>query len=205
MRSLLEKGALSSVVGTLQRLDESVEEEKEGVHSTMAVVEHCIDVGGSDVADAVSTRTELLAYLVRRVAQVSGEGGGVSPNALYASELLSMLLQTSEKARELVSQLKEKGQDTPLDGIDQLLQVAAPYRKKEPGTSEEKEFVSNVFGSICSVLMLKRNADSFRRAEGIELMLRCIKSKGFTRYLAIRALVSCGCNRIRLPPVLTLR
>ena len=44
------------------------------------------------------------------------------------------------------------------------------YKRHDPSTVEEIEFMENLFNSLCSALMLPANRDRFLRGEGIQLM-----------------------------------
>ena len=65
-------------------------------------------------------------------------------NKLYASEILSILLQTEPDNRKLFGQL---------DAIDNLLQQLAYYKRHDPTQSEELEMMENLFDCLCSCLM----------------------------------------------------
>lgn len=57
-------------------------------------------------------------------------------NKLYASEMLSIILQDNEKNRALLGEL---------DGIDTLLQQLAFYKRHDPSSAEEHELMENLF------------------------------------------------------------
>lgn len=82
-------------------------------------------------------------------------------NKLYASEILSILLQNTPENRELVGEL---------DGIDVILQQLAFYKRHDPASSEEQEMMENLFNCLCSSLMCHQNKDRFLRGEGLQLM-----------------------------------
>jgi len=44
------------------------------------------------------------------------------------------------------------------------------YKRHDPSSVEEIEFMENLFNSLCSALMLPANRDRFLRGEGIQLM-----------------------------------
>ena len=67
-----------------------------------------------------------------------------------------------------------------MDGLDGLMQIVAPYRKRDPTTLEEQECVQNMFLCLCSVLLDGSHQAAFRKGEGIELMIRCLKDQKFS-------------------------
>jgi beta-catenin-like protein 1 len=63
--------------------------------------------------------------------------------------------------------------------MDALMQIVAPFRKRDPGSMEEQECVENMFQCLCSVLLDADHQRLFRKGEGIELMLRFIKEQKY--------------------------
>lgn len=49
------------------------------------------------------------------------------------------------------------------------------YLKKDPGDSEEVEFMENVFNSVCSSLAQPEMKKAFLNSEGVELMVLMMK------------------------------
>lgn len=115
-------------------------------------------------------------------------------NKLYASELLSILLQHTPENRLLLGDL---------DGIDVLLQQLAVciyiflnlyiklnhlkinylqyYKRHDPQTAEEQEMMENLFNVLCSSLMATVNRDRFLRGEGLQLMNLMLREKKMSR------------------------
>lgn len=116
-------------------------------------------------------------------------------NKLYASELLSILLQSTPENRLLLGEL---------DGIDVLLQQLAVctfflpylftfftilinlyhfqyYKRHDPQTAEEQEMMENLFNVLCSSLMATVNRDRFLRGEGLQLMNLMLREKKMSR------------------------
>ena len=82
-------------------------------------------------------------------------------NKLYAAETLAILLQDTPENR---AALGEK------DGIDILLQQLAFYKRHDPGSNEEGEYMENLFNCLCSSLMWGPNREKFLKGEGPQLM-----------------------------------
>ena len=68
-------------------------------------------------------------------------------------------------------------EDTIIDGMEVLLLAIAAYRKSDPQVEVECEFLENVFDALAASLLREDNVRDFVKAEGIELMLRCIRQK----------------------------
>ena len=88
-------------------------------------------------------------------------------NKLYASQLLSVVLQTSEAAK---AKLVEKK-----DGIDFLLRALASYKRHDPESPDEVEHMENLFDALCAALLRKENRLVFLKDEGNELMYLMLK------------------------------
>lgn len=111
----------------LTRLNETAsEEDATGVQQTLAIVENITEI---DSAHAVylCEKTHILKYLLDRCKRKEFDA-----NKLSASELLSILLQTHSRVPELLGQLSD------VDGMDELLQAIAVYRKKDVALADEQ-------------------------------------------------------------------
>jgi beta-catenin-like protein 1 len=75
-----------------------------------------------------------------------------------------------------------------LGGIDDLLQLLAAYKRKDPKDDDEIELVENLFDGLCSALAEKENKHLFLEGEGIELMVIMIKEKKMARIRAVKVL-----------------
>ena len=100
-------------------------------------------------------------------------------NKLYCSEILSILVQDSNENRLLLGNL---------DGIDVLLQQLAAYKRHDPNSTEEQEFMENLFNSLCSALMTKENRDKFLKGEGLQLMNLMLREKKLSRNGSLKVL-----------------
>ena len=74
------------------------------------------------------------------------------------------------------------------DGVDELLQAAAYYRKRQPASAEEAELVENLFDALASALTTRENQGRFRHSQGFELMVRCMKEKNHAGTCALKVL-----------------
>jgi beta-catenin-like protein 1 len=102
--------ACALLVQNLERLDENVAEEAEGVHNTLSIFENITEARPETCVDAASQG--LMQWVLKRLrAKVPFHA-----NKLYASELLSILLQSNLVNRQLLGEM---------EGIDTLLQQLA--------------------------------------------------------------------------------
>mmetsp|Transcript_19656 Transcript_19656/g.39433 ORF Transcript_19656/g.39433 Transcript_19656/m.39433 type:complete len:782 (-) Transcript_19656:3176-5521(-) len=67
--------------------------------------------------------------------------------------------------------------DEKVDGMEVLLQSIAVYRKADPQTEVECEFLENTFDALAATLLREDNVENFVEYQGIELMLRCLREK----------------------------
>jgi beta-catenin-like protein 1 len=150
------------LVNNMKRLDPSQPDEARAIYSSLSLLENCIELNIA-VCDILVTSTEIQNYLLTRIQQT-----GFDENKLYSSELLAILLQTSKVAQESFG--KER--------IEQMLISLAYFKKKSVASnisSDEEEFVENLFDSLCSLLQLFKNQQIFMELEGIDLMLLLLK------------------------------
>ncbi|KAG7394161.1 Beta-catenin-like protein 1 [Phytophthora boehmeriae] len=191
-KHLVDEKLLPLLVTNLYQLAAAVKSEQEqeeevtGIYNSLQILENLADLEPQMCAQVAET-TAILPFLLAQVAP----GRVFSQNKLYASEILSILLQSGAGPREKfvawlgkprpsdeVSVVKSKNdKDKKVDLIDELLQALAPYRKKDPSNEEEEELVANLVNSLCSVLLVSEAQKQFRRLEGLELLLRCMKDR----------------------------
>eukprot|EP01105_Mastigella_eilhardi_P007694 TRINITY_DN1931_c0_g1_i2.p2 TRINITY_DN1931_c0_g1~~TRINITY_DN1931_c0_g1_i2.p2 ORF type:complete len:288 (+),score=98.67 TRINITY_DN1931_c0_g1_i2:821-1684(+) len=62
------------------------------------------------------------------------------------------------------------------------------YKKKDPPTAEEQEYVENLYDCLCAMLRCASNHTLFDQSEGLNLMLIVIKSKKMFRRCALRVI-----------------
>lgn len=89
------------LVQNLERLDESVKEEADGVHNTLAIVENMAEFRPEMCTDGA--QQGLLQWLLKRLkAKMPFDA-----NKLYCSEVLAILLQDNDENRELLGSWME--------------------------------------------------------------------------------------------------
>uniref|UniRef100_A0A8B9JFN2 Beta-catenin-like protein 1 n=1 Tax=Astyanax mexicanus TaxID=7994 RepID=A0A8B9JFN2_ASTMX len=171
--ALLEGQVVALLVQNMERLDETVKEEADGVHNTLAIVENMAEFRPGLCTEAA--QQGLMQWLLKRIkAKMPFDA-----NKLYCSEILAILLQNNDSTRELLGEL---------DGIDVLLQQLSVFKRHNPSTAEEQEMMENLFDALCSCLMLPANRDRFLRGEGLQLMNLMLRSKKLSRTSALKVL-----------------
>ena len=104
----------------------------------------------------------------------------VSQNKQYAAEVLAILLQSSVANRSRLVQQ---------NGVDLILQLLSPYRKRDPlkGT-EEEEFLENLFDCVTCCVDDAVGKEKLLEAEGIELCLIMLREGRMSKPRALRLL-----------------
>lgn len=171
--ALMDGQVISILVHNLERLDESVKEESDGVYNTLSIIENMTDLRNDVCTDAA--QQGLLTWLLKRLkAKIPFE-----TNKLFSSEILSILLQNNEANQQLLGDQ---------DGTDVLLQQLSHYKRHNPSSTEEVEFMENLFNCLCSAMMLDNNREKFLKGEGLQLMILMIREKKLSRLSAIKVL-----------------
>lgn len=174
---------LSAVASSSKDGEEEEDEEATGIYNSLQILENLADIA-PDTCAQVATDTPVFQFLMLQVAPARAFG----QNKLYASEILSILLQSGSPAREAFMRAQprhhppehkptKRSKEKDVDLMDELLQAMAPFRKKDPSTDEEEELVENLVNALCSLLLVPAAQKHFRRLEGIELMLRYMKDR----------------------------
>ncbi|CAF9913278.1 MAG: hypothetical protein HETSPECPRED_001377 [Heterodermia speciosa] len=173
--AMLEANLLNLLYENLQRFDESIESDRSGVYHVLGVVENL--ASRISIAETLGKETSIIQWLSARIQR---QEPTVSQNTQYAAEVLAILLQSSVTNRlQLVQQ----------DGIDLILQLLSPYRKRDPlkGT-EEEEYVENLFDCITCCVDDKVGKEKFLQAEGVELCLIMLRDGKMSKPRALRLL-----------------
>ncbi|CAN8000383.1 unnamed protein product [Ixodes pacificus] len=171
--ALIDGQIVAQLVQNLDRLDETIKEESEGVHNTLAIIENLAEFRPELSVQAAEQG--LLAWILKRLkAKMPFDA-----NKLYCSEILSILLQNHEENKKLLGEI---------DGIDTLLQQLSYFKRHDPNSSDEMEMMENLFGALCSSLMCAPNRERFLKGEGLQLMNLMLREKKVSRSGALKVL-----------------
>lgn len=170
--ALLEGQLVTVLLQNLQRMDEKVKEDADGVHNTLAIIENVAEFRPEVCVTA--GQQGLLTWLLKRLKRRMFDS-----NKLYASEILAILLQNHEENRQLIKQL---------NGVDNLLQALAVYKAHNPNNQEEIEYMENLFNCLCSCLLYSPNKELFLKGEGLQLMVLMLREKKMARPSALKVL-----------------
>lgn len=171
--ALRKQQVAALLVQNLDRLDETVREESDGVHNTLGIFENLTELFPDYCKEAADQG--LLQWIIKRLKQKSPFDG----NKLYCSEILSIFVQNSDETSVQVG---------ALNGIDVLLQQLAAYKRHDPSSSEEQEYMENLFNCLCSCLLVKENRDRFLKGEGLQLMNLMLREKKLSRNGSLKVL-----------------
>jgi len=171
--ALLEGQVVALLVQNMERLNEQVKEESDGVYNTLAIIENMAEFRPGLCTEAA--QQGLMQWLLKRIKVKMP----FDANKLYCSEILAILLQNHDGPRGLLGEC---------DGIDVLLQQLSVFKRHNPSTPEEQEMMENLFGALCSCLMLGANRDRFLKGEGLQLMNLMLREKKLSRAGALKVL-----------------
>lgn len=161
MDALTEEQLVALLVSNLQRLHEDVKEESDGVYNTLSIIENITDYNPDLTQDCES----LIAWLLQRMR----DERPFNTNKLYASEILSILVQNNEHNRRTFGSQ---------EGVDVILKQVSYFKKHDPVSTEEQEFMENLYDILCACLQnCPGNRELFLSGEGIELMNLILREK----------------------------
>ncbi|KAL7019529.1 hypothetical protein ACKWTF_011143 [Chironomus riparius] len=170
---LQEQKITKLLVSCLDRFDETIKEESDAVHNTFSIFENLTEYK-PEMSEEIAEQG-LLAWMLKRLKVKQYDA-----NKLYCSEILSILLQSTNENRILLGKI---------EGIDVLLQQLAVYKKHDPVEGEEEtEYMENIFNSLCSSLLAKENRANFLKGEGCQLMNLMLREKKLSRNGALKVL-----------------
>ncbi|KAH9103283.1 hypothetical protein AeMF1_020318 [Aphanomyces euteiches] len=180
---------LGSLLTSSKEDNEEDDVKRTAIYNTLHIVENLAELDPA-CCRAMATSTPMLNILLH---ECNVKGAEMTENRLYCSEILSIVLQSTDD-ETCMALVAAPGTE---DRLDLILQVLAKYRKKDPSSTEEEEFVENLFNALCSALRIVAVQDRFRHLEGFELMLRCLKENKFCTTSALRVLDHATMNHTR--------
>ncbi|KAF4976442.1 hypothetical protein FZEAL_6880 [Fusarium zealandicum] len=173
--AMLEADLLGLLVSNFSRLNEDDESDRNGIYHALGVIENLCS--RQSVAERVGEDEKLLQWLLQRIQRKEDP---VSQNKQYAAEMLAILSQTA---------IANRSQLVRLETVDLLLQLIAPYRRRDPDRGgEEEEYMENVFASLTCLVDEAVGKVKFIEAEGVELCLIMLKEGKKSKAPALRLL-----------------
>ncbi|PMB66526.1 Beta-catenin-like protein 1 [Beauveria bassiana] len=189
--ALLKADLLDLLLSNLSRLNEDNESDRNGVYYSLGILENFCS--RSQVAARIGNEEHLLQWLIQRIQRKEVK---VTQNKQYSAEVLALVAQASETTKEVLAEA---------DAVDDLLQLVAQYRRRDPARNgEEEEYMENLFEALTCIVDSDAGKSKFLEAEGVELCLIMMKEGKRARAPALRLLDHaasgvCGintCNQI---------
>jgi hypothetical protein len=184
---LVENGLYECLVETLGKMneEESVEEYEISL-KILKILEALTEQMDSSV-EALVGDTKILEYLCNRIMpNYLVRHKVIDDNKFAGSDLLAFLLSNSPQA-----QLKFHS----LCGMEILLESIRPYLSRSPISSDEKEYLGNLFDCL-NILLISRSEEVlpskavFHKMKGNEIMLQVVKKKDDNAVSALKAIAN---------------
>lgn len=185
IKTLLEENIIERISLLIQNNNQKSPEEEQLIHNCLEIIENLTEIDKSTFDKA--EKTKIFEWILSRIEEKS-----FSSVSLYASEILSILASNSLIQKKLGNS----------EWMDKLILCLEFYRKEKPNGSDEIELMENIFDTLCSILLLPENQETFIKLEGIELLLILIQKRKFLRLSAIKALNFAVLNNPRACEVL---
>lgn len=135
-QKFVDNAVLEGLYQNLLHFKEQRQEEYEAIFKILEIIELFCDNDAKFIVE-ICQKTKILSWVLKRIEQ-NAKNKVLDDNRYYCSEILTTLL-SGDQSIEL---FLVKG------GIEQLIQVLASYKSKNPESEEEKEFVLNLFNSL---------------------------------------------------------
>ncbi|CAF9929651.1 hypothetical protein IMSHALPRED_007969 [Imshaugia aleurites] len=171
--AMLEADLLSLLYENISRLNEDIESDRAGIFHVLNVLENLSS--RPSITATLGDESQLLPWLLSRISKAESV---VSQNKQYAAEILAILLAISpSNCDKIIS----------LDGIDAILQLLGPYRKRDPAKgTEEEEYMFNIFDCMTCLVNPDAGKAKFIEAEGIELCIIMLREGKVSKSRAVR-------------------
>ncbi|RYN23984.1 hypothetical protein AA0115_g8407 [Alternaria tenuissima] len=178
--AFMDADLLSLLISNFSRFNESDEADASGVYNSLSVIENLLSQ--PTYTDIIGRETALLKWLLHRIQKPEKP---TTQNKQYASEILSILTQSSRPNRNHVADA---------NGVEIFLTNLAPYRRDDPEKdSNEEEYMENLFNCLSSVTEEPLGKAKFLEAEGVELCLLFVRDGKTSKSRALKVLDhACG-------------
>lgn len=178
--AFMDADLLSLLISNFSRFDESDEADASGVYNSLSVIENLLSQ--PTYTDIIGRETALLKWLLDRIQKPEKP---TTQNKQYASEILSILTQSSRPNRNHVADA---------NGVEIFLTNLAPYRRDDPEKdSNEEEYMENLFNCLSSITEEPLGKAKFLEAEGVELCLLFVRDGKTSKSRALKILDhACG-------------
>lgn len=162
----------------LMRCSFKEHDEVAGMHRVLGIIEACLEEGFEKGPLLALNESNLLEWIIT----VLNENTKLSLKIkLYVSEILILLVGEPKNRFTVLSKHL----------LPSLVGELMFRAKTTPETSEEREYVRNLFDSLELVLLEVEAKFEFIRASGIALLVELIKMKSFVALKALQALSGC--------------
>ncbi|KAF2820306.1 DUF1716-domain-containing protein [Ophiobolus disseminans] len=175
-----EADLLSLLISNFSRFDESDSADASGVYASLSVIENLLSHPSS--TDVIGDESTLVKWLLERIQKPEKP---TTQNKQYASEILSILTQSSRSNRVRIAEA---------NGVETFLTNLAPYRRDDPEKdSDEEEYFENTFNCLSSIVEELVGKAKFLEAEGVELCLLLVRDGKSSKSRALKVLDhACG-------------
>lgn len=178
--AFLDADLLSLLISNFTRFDETDLTDASGVYHSLSVLENLLSQPSN--TDMIGREKPLVTWLLDRIQKPEKP---TTQNKQYASEILSILTQSSRPNRTLIAEA---------NGVETFLTNLAPYRRDDPEKdSDEEEYMENMFNCLTSVVEEPIGKTKFLEAEGTELCLLLVRDGKTSKSRALMVLDhACG-------------
>eukprot|EP00826_Nyctotherus_ovalis_P037553 TRINITY_DN3432_c0_g3_i1.p1 TRINITY_DN3432_c0_g3~~TRINITY_DN3432_c0_g3_i1.p1 ORF type:complete len:515 (-),score=179.59 TRINITY_DN3432_c0_g3_i1:161-1705(-) len=171
---LISKEVPKLLIDTLERLDLKRDEDLEGVYNVLCTLENIADCK-PEMCDYYFTQDKLMAWLFKYI--TSEDERELNDAKICSCEVLSIIIEHSKDAKESLGQSKS------------LLEILKEVHRRCTGEYESsEEYINDLFNIICCCLLSNEGKETFRKYEGIELMLKLMKCGLKVRRCALKVL-----------------
>jgi len=175
-----EADLLGLLTSNFSRFDETDSADASGVYHSLSVIENLLSQPSN--TDVIGKDNTLLNWLLERIQKPEKL---TTQNKQYASEILSILTQSSRTNRVRIAEA---------NGVETFLTNLAPYRRDDPEKdSDEEEYMENLFNCLSSIVEEPLGKTQYLEAEGVELCLLLVRDGKTSKSRALKVLDhACG-------------
>lgn len=142
LKSFIDNDLLVVMIENLKRIKETNEKENIGIYYTFSIIESILEIQ-PQIAIKLCNETNIFTYIIKYISVKD-----MDENKLYSSEILSSLLSNNNECVKIF--LKNSNKENLYESLLKCINV---WKKKDPSSPEEQEFIENLFDSLCALLV----------------------------------------------------
>ena len=180
---LISNSIFDRIAETLYKISPNDEDASQYYSDILGIFENFVDVYEKSADLIGGTKAiEWMLQMIRSSSNVDSADIAEGDVCLFCSEVLAMLVQFSDENKKRFAKM---------EGVPILVNVIVNIKEntnRKILIGNQEEFANNIVDCICSALLYEENKKMFAMADGVNIMIDCMRENNTFRHLGIKVL-----------------